>query len=80
MPSAAFFLTLITEPVVVYSSTVRLSMNDLRTGGRSGLADLINEPGSRRFPGAVLLAKGLRRCPPDHPLNLISDWPSLKKR
>ena len=43
----------ITEPAVAYSSTVRFSVNDLRTGGRSELADAICEPGSRRFPGAV---------------------------
>ncbi len=55
-------------------------MNDLRTGGRSQLADLINEPGSRRFHGADLLAKGLPHRLPDHPLNLISDRQSLNQR
>jgi len=55
-------------------------MSDLRKGRWLELADVISEPGSRRFPGAVLLAKGLHRWLPDHPLNLINDWQSLIKR
>ena len=55
-------------------------MNDLRKGRWSELAVVISEPGSRRFQGAVLLAKGLRRSLPDHPLNLISGCQSHIKR
>ena len=77
---AAVFALSISEPAVVYSNTVRFSMNDLRKGRWSELAGVISESGSRRFQGAVLLAKGLRRCLPDHPLNLISDRQSHIKR
>lgn len=62
---------------VVWSITVRFLMNDSRTGGRPGVAAVINEPESARFQESSLLATPVRRSPRHHPLNQINDCQSL---
>jgi hypothetical protein len=55
-------------------------MNDLRKGGRSGLADLINEPERARLRDAFLLVRDLRRTKRDHLFSLINEWRSYVER